>query len=84
MKKDTKHDTIVFASRSGGMFFLMNKINTNFFREVKDELKKVVWPSREETIRLTTIVITASIIVGLFIGGFDLLFAKIFSLVLKM
>lgn len=47
-----------------------------FIREVQDELKKVVWPTRQETIRLTLVVIAVSLIVGLFLGGLDFLFTK--------
>jgi len=44
-----------------------------FVFEVRDELSKVVWPTREQAIKLTLIVIGTSIAVGLFIGGLDLL-----------
>ena len=45
----------------------------SFVREAKDELKKVTWPTRESTIRYTLIVIFASLIVSLIIGGIDFL-----------
>jgi preprotein translocase subunit SecE len=48
-----------------------------FIREVLAELKKVTWPTRAETIKLTVIVIAISVIVGLFIGGLDMLFVNI-------
>ncbi|MCS6880693.1 MAG: preprotein translocase subunit SecE [Oscillochloridaceae bacterium] len=46
------------------------------FRETRSELRKVVWPTREETIRLTIVVITVSMIIGLilFIGDSFFLF----------
>lgn len=47
-----------------------------FLKEVREELKKVVWPTRDEIIRLTAIVIIVSLIVGLFLGGADLLLTK--------
>jgi preprotein translocase subunit SecE len=53
----------------------------NFFKEVRDELKKVVWPSRQEVIRLTSVVIIVSLGVGLFLGGVDLLLTKIVQLI---
>ena len=34
----------------------------NFLREVRDELKKVVWPTRDEVIRLTGVVIYSKFI----------------------
>lgn len=48
-----------------------------FFQEVVAELKKVNWPTREETIKLTTVVIAISVIVGLFIGGLDAVFLSL-------
>lgn len=52
-----------------------------FLKEVQDELKKVVWPTREETIRLTGVVILVSVFVGLFLGGADLILTKLIELV---
>lgn len=51
-----------------------------FIREVRAELGKVTWPTREDTIKLTVIVIALSVIVGAFIGGLDALFVRITSL----
>ena len=34
------------------------------FREVRSEMKKVVWPTREETIRLTIVVIAISVVIS--------------------
>ena len=48
-----------------------------FIHEVIAELKKVTWPTREETIKLTVIVIAISLLVGLFIGGLDMIFLNI-------
>lgn len=47
-----------------------------FGREAVDELKKVTWPTRSEIIRLTLSVIVISVIVGVFLGGIDLLLTK--------
>lgn len=44
-----------------------------FARESRDELKKVSWPTRELTIRYTMLVIAASLVIGLIIGGIDYL-----------
>lgn len=52
----------------------------HFFREVREELTKVVWPTRDEIIRLTGVVIIVSLGVGLFLGGVDLILTKIISL----
>jgi len=54
-----------------------------FLRETYDEIKKVVWPTRNEVIRLTLVVITISILTGLYIGGLDYIFTKITELIVK-
>jgi preprotein translocase subunit SecE len=54
-----------------------------FLHEVIAELKKVTWPTREETVKLTVVVIVISILVGAFIGGLDSLFVKASTLLFK-
>lgn len=54
-----------------------------FLKEVRDELKKVVWPTRSEVIRLTTVVILVSLIVGIYLGAIDYILTKILALVVK-
>ncbi|QQG44272.1 MAG: preprotein translocase subunit SecE [Candidatus Roizmanbacteria bacterium] len=56
---------------------------SNFASDLINELKKVTWPSRGETIRLTIIVIAISLIIGLYIGIIDILLAKALSLITK-
>ena len=42
-----------------------------FIKESRTELKKVVWPTRQETIRHTMTVIVMSGALALFLGGVD-------------
>lgn len=53
-----------------------------FIKEVITELKKVTWPTRRETIKLTAMVIIISVVVGMFVGGLDIVLVKITSVVL--
>ena len=48
----------------------------SFLKEVKEELSKVTWPSREQTIRYTVLVILVAVTVGIFLGGLDLILTK--------
>lgn len=48
----------------------MGKI-IQFFIEVKNELSKVVWPSRAQTIRYTGTVILFSLAVAVLLGAAD-------------
>ncbi len=54
-----------------------------FLKEVKTELKKVKWPSREAVIKMTIIVIGISTVVSLFISSLDLAFTKLTELIIK-
>lgn len=54
----------------------------DFLKEVRVELSKVVWPSRQETIQLTTIVIMVTIVVGFFLGGIDFLLTQLTRLLI--
>jgi preprotein translocase subunit SecE len=51
-----------------------------FFGEVFGELRKVTWPSREEATRLWLLVIALAAVMGVFLGFFDWMFSRIFSL----
>ena len=42
-----------------------------FFREMKSELKKVVWPTKEQVLKNALIVAGCVLFVGLFIWLFD-------------
>lgn len=41
------------------------------------ELQKVTWPTRQETLKLTVVVVVASVFVGLYIGSLDFIFAQL-------
>ena len=60
----------------------MRKI-IRFFNEVRTELGKVSWPTPKQTINLTIVVVIVSIVISLYVGGIDLLLAKIGSKFLK-
>jgi preprotein translocase subunit SecE len=60
-----------------------NVAPVQFLKEVIAELKRVTWPTRAETIKLTAVVIALSVIVGAFIGGLDALFLSIQKLIFK-
>lgn len=45
-----------------------------FFKEVKSEIKKIVWPAKQQVIKNTMIVIAAVVVIGLVIWVLDLIF----------
>lgn len=46
-------------------------------RETRSELRKVVWPTRDQAVHLTILVIAVSAAVGAFLGGVDFMFARL-------
>lgn len=55
----------------------------NFFKEVRAELKKVRWPNRQQLIKLTSVVVLVTVIVSLYIGALDLIFAKLMGILIR-
>lgn len=54
-----------------------------YLKEVRLELSKVVWPKKEEVVKLTATVIILSAIVGLYLAGIDSAFAKLLEIAIK-
>ena len=57
----------------------MSKI-TAFLQESKQELNRVEWPTREETTKLTIVVILISLGVAAYLGALDYVFTKALEL----
>jgi preprotein translocase subunit SecE len=53
-----------------------------FFSEVKSELKKVTWPSRNEVYSTTIVVILTTIFFGFYLYSLDLVLSQLFTKVL--
>lgn len=54
----------------------------SFLKEVKEELGMVAWPSREQTIRYTVLVIIVAVGVGVFLGGLDYILTSLTAFLL--
>ena len=54
-----------------------------FFKEVKIELKKVVFPSRDEVIGSTKVVVVLVIIIAVFLGLIDMLLSKLIGMLVQ-
>lgn len=62
------------------MFWYNREMNPlSFLHQVREELAKVTWPTRQETLTMTMIVVGVSIAVGLYVGGLDTLFTALFD-----
>jgi preprotein translocase subunit SecE len=80
-----KQSSAAATSRFGRLGNLGNQSVQNtpvagFFRESLAELKKVHWPTREQTTQMTIMVIIFSLATGVVLGGLDFVFAQLVTL----
>lgn len=54
-----------------------------FVSEVKMELKKVSWSTKDELISSTVVVLVSVAILSVFVGIFDLFFSKIVNIMIR-
>jgi preprotein translocase subunit SecE len=54
---------------------------TAFAKESRTEVRKVVWPTRQETVQTTLIILVVSTAVGLLLWGLDGVFVRIVSFI---
>jgi preprotein translocase subunit SecE len=53
-----------------------------YFKQTRAELRKVAWPTRQEAIRLTLIVLAVTFVMAAFLGLVDFGLQKLFALIL--
>ncbi len=56
---------------------------TEYIKETRAELRHVTWPTRQQALSYTVVVIAISIFTALFLGFFDFAFSKLLSLIIK-
>jgi preprotein translocase subunit SecE len=61
---------------------VFNRIK-EFFKEVKIELKKVVFPGKDEVIGSTKVVVVLVLIIAIFLGLVDMLLSKLVGIAMK-
>ncbi|MFZ5809262.1 MAG: preprotein translocase subunit SecE [Chloroflexota bacterium] len=55
-----------------------------YFRETSGELRKVNWPTRQEAINLTLIVLAVTFGMSAVMGFLDLIFSRFFALIFQL
>ncbi|MDR2104326.1 MAG: preprotein translocase subunit SecE [Deferribacteraceae bacterium] len=53
-----------------------------FYKEVREELQKVTWPTKENTVATSFVVVVVVILITLYLGAADLFFSQIFTAIL--
>jgi len=54
-----------------------------YFIDTRGELRKVTWPTRKQATKLTLIVLAVTLVMALFLGGVDWVFANLIALILS-
>ena len=52
-----------------------------YLKETRAELRKVTWPTRDETINLTVVVLVVTLGMAAFLGVLDYVFSKLVALI---
>lgn len=55
-----------------------------YFRETRGELRRVTWPTREESQRLTLVVIGVTIVFAVFLGALDFVFSTLVGEIIRL
>jgi preprotein translocase subunit SecE len=53
-----------------------------YFRETVGELRKVSWPTRQEAMSLTVVVLIVIVVMSAYLGVLDFIFSRFFALIL--
>ena len=57
---------------------------SRYFRETSAELKKVTWPTRQDALQLTGIVLVVVLISSAVLGSLDYVFAQVVRFVISL
>lgn len=57
---------------------------SNWFRGMKSELKKVVWPTPKQIINNSLVVLVVMVVAGIVIGGFDELASRVVDVLISL
>jgi preprotein translocase subunit SecE len=68
------------AKKAGTKSAPAKKSRFSFFAEVIAELRKAHWPTRQEALRLSLLVLLVCGVVGAILGGLDYVFTRLFLL----
>ncbi|MCH8062218.1 MAG: preprotein translocase subunit SecE [Chloroflexi bacterium] len=65
-----------------GTGVMRRALTLRYFGDIVSELRRVTWPTRQETTRLTIMVIAVAATVGLFLGIVDMVFSRLIGVIL--
>lgn len=71
MAKNTEKDSKTSKSKAVAKTEKKKGGIKKYFKDLKSEIKKVVWPTRKQVINNTGVVLTVMVVVGLLLAGID-------------
>jgi preprotein translocase subunit SecE len=78
-KKESKRTDKRPEKKGGESNFLVR-----YLRQTRGELRKVTWPTREESMRLTAIVLGVTAVMSIFLGVLDFVFANLVQALVEL
>lgn len=57
---------------------------TSFLRDVRGEMKRVTWPSKNDLYKTTIAVIVSSIVFGVYLFGVDFIFSRLIKQIMNL
>lgn len=70
-------------SFGAGLVCWFNTTTNRLLTEVVDEVKKVTWPTRDETVAATIVVLITVFVFGAYLGALDALFTWVSGLIIN-
>lgn len=68
--------TEIFSSKDNPIF--------RYFKETRAEVRKVSWPTRQEALRLTLVVLAVTISMAIILGVLDYVFSQLMGFVVTL
>ena len=75
---------LLFVITAGGIALTTSKGRalTSFMQGARTEVRKMVWPTRTETLQTTAVVLVVTIIIGIFLWLLDMLLGWIMKMII--
>ncbi len=72
------------VSRAGGAVGRFFHPLAQYFRETRAELRKVTWPTRQESLNLTALVLAVMVFLSLLLAGLDAVYSRLLDLLFRV
>ncbi len=72
------------VERAGGTLSRWFRPVTQYFRETRAELRKVTWPTRQESLNLTGLVLAVMVFLSVLLAGLDAVFSRLLDLLFQI